>query len=276
MSNNLNELKLPISGKLYKYRYFDKDGNHVKILSKNLIFFSNADKFNDPFDCSIPYRYDLGNREQKFQLFLMHIEKQFPNIGEKEKRLKAKEIYKGIDFSIENQSNIQSEVINNTLGIFSLTEDPLNLLMWSHYADSHLGFCIEFDGKALWDFILWLSKSGKLILDLHPMEYKLEYPIINPYTEKIFDMFKEQALTKSISWNYEKEWRLLFWDGANKNLQIPKEILTGVIIGLKTSQENIASILKCLDENQLSSVKIKKCHKSDTEFSLILKEYGTN
>lgn len=276
MSRKINEIELPISGKLYKYRFFDRDGNHIKILSQNLIFFCSANKFNDPFDCSIPYRYDLGNREQKLNLILSHVNSLYPHLGQKEKRLKAKEKYKETDFSIENQSKIQSEVINKTFGIFSLTEDPQNLLMWSHYADSHLGFCIEFDGKALWDYILRLSKEGKLIIDLHSVDYKPDYPIINPYTESEFDMFKKQALTKSKSWGYEKEWRLLFFDGANKSLKIPKEIITGVIFGLRTSKENINTLLKCLDENQLSSVKIKKCYKSDTEFSLSFKEYNRN
>jgi Protein of unknown function (DUF2971) len=34
-------------------------------------------------------------------------------------------------------------------GVLSLAEDPLSCLMWSHYSDSHRGFCIEYDFDAL-------------------------------------------------------------------------------------------------------------------------------
>jgi len=46
--------------------------------------------------------------------------------------------------------------INEEFGIFSLSKSKNNLLMWSHYADSHKGYCIGFDHEML------LNISGSL------------------------------------------------------------------------------------------------------------------
>lgn len=37
--------------------------------------------------------------------------------------------------------------LGTNLGNLSLTEKPDNLLMWSHYAQQHMGFVIEFDSS---------------------------------------------------------------------------------------------------------------------------------
>ena len=34
---------------------------------------------------------------------------------------------------------------SDNVGICSLTKDPLNLLMWAHYAQHHKGFVVEFE-----------------------------------------------------------------------------------------------------------------------------------
>jgi len=36
---------------LYKFRYFDKDDYHLRILTQNEIFFASPSLFNDPYDC---------------------------------------------------------------------------------------------------------------------------------------------------------------------------------------------------------------------------------
>ncbi len=68
MTNNyLKELPEDFPKILYKFRYFDEKGYHLRILTDNEIFFASPKLFNDPFDCRIPVRYDLGNRDQKIR-----------------------------------------------------------------------------------------------------------------------------------------------------------------------------------------------------------------
>ncbi|MGC1648146.1 MAG: DUF2971 domain-containing protein [Candidatus Sulfotelmatobacter sp.] len=82
--------------------------------------------------------------------------------------------------------------------------------MWSHYADQHRGFCIEYDTDSLPPENLFV---------------RMLYPVI--YSEKLFDgttyylaamrnratfniLFPVlAALYKSPEWSYEKEWRLV-------------------------------------------------------------------
>jgi hypothetical protein len=53
----------------------------------------------------------------------------------------------------EMLARVRSEierVLSGRIGILSLTEDPLSIRMWSHYADGHRGAAIEFDTTHPW------------------------------------------------------------------------------------------------------------------------------
>ncbi len=64
----------------------------------------------------------------------------------------------------------QLEKWNTIIGLFSLSADPYNILMWSHYSLNHSGFVIGFDTKSL---------SNDYDFDyIEPMIYQQEYPII--------------------------------------------------------------------------------------------------
>lgn len=93
---------------------------------------------------------------------------------------------------------------------FSASREPI--VMWSHYADEHRGFCIEY-----------------AVADLPSIAQRLLFPII--YREEIFDSTKFhleaacrperfnniysvlQAIYKAPDWKYEQEWRLVFSAG---------------------------------------------------------------
>ncbi len=106
---------------------------------------------------------------------------------------------------------------------FAQRED--NTLMWSHYADSHQGFCVEYDLKKL-------TKNPYSILDhIFPVLYvnervltrdidslieshkdlnkaiaeRYEYDGIEP-----LDDILPLALTKGKDWEYEQEWRIIY------------------------------------------------------------------
>jgi hypothetical protein len=75
-------------------------------------------------------------------------------------------------------------------GVFCLTEDPLNLLMWSHYASEHKGLVVGFD-----------TSNYFFRQDLYKVTYK---------NQRIGDITdKELLTTKSNDWMYEKEFRLI-------------------------------------------------------------------
>ena len=144
---------------LYKYRPFDIYTLHL--LSDAESYYANSKIFNDPLDCDGTLKGDSDvasmerlysemipttgaeNRKEKVNKAITalryratYAEDENDNAAKSEKRytqLLRKEIEKLFDAEM------------NSWGVFSLAEDWNCSLMWSHYADKHRGFCIEYD-----------------------------------------------------------------------------------------------------------------------------------
>jgi len=103
-------------------------------------------------------------------------------------------------------------------GVFSMCEENNNHLMWSHYADKHQGFCLEFE--QINNNILGNPKVTKAI------KYTNKYPILttknfrtktnNEGKLEKFDIQNFPAYTKSYTWRLEKEWRILLIRQLNR------------------------------------------------------------
>lgn len=123
------------------------------------------------------------------------------------------------------------------MGIYSLSEKRDQILMWSHYADHHKGFCIEFQrDDSEYNFLSHFM--------CRPVSYKEKYPNLN----RILDTFEINLYTKAIDWRYESEWRLVFKEGG-RLFQVPASI-TGIIFGLRLSDENKSRIKEAIPNNK--------------------------
>lgn len=129
-----------------------------------------------------------------------------------------------------------------------LCTDYKNKLMWSHYADSHKGFCIEYDYSAI-DIGVYTT------LPL-PVIYSKDRPIISwkaafnnspENLEESFAQFTKGLLTKDEIWSYENEWRILI--KATDTADIPMPRISCVYLGASISTENKEVILKIAKEN---------------------------
>lgn len=122
-----------------------------------------------------------------------------------------------------------------------------NKLMWSHYADSHKGFCIKYD-------------YSNLVVDDHtvlplPVIYSDERPLIswkaalNNSSENVEEavlQFTKGLLTKDSIWSYENEWRILVKTTEMHNIPMPR--ISCVYLGASISDENRNAILKIAKE----------------------------
>ncbi|MEZ8187544.1 DUF2971 domain-containing protein [Shewanella sp. 5S214] len=101
---------------------------------------------------------------------------------------------------------------SETVGILSLSSDPVNTLMWSHYGDNHSGICIGYCPEKLF------PKSESMVSDwLHKVDYKEESEITgNAFllyaasdmwhsNDAALSLFFKTLYTKSINWKYEAE-----------------------------------------------------------------------
>ena len=150
------------------------------------------------------------------------------------------------------------------MGIMCFTQDHQNLLMWSHYANHHKGFVLEFDTAYDVSTLLRVSK----------VEYSNEYPILD-YSEMTNDQYKVVLLRKSEGWKYEQEWRMVVFNGANTNLPFKPAAITGLIFGCRADFEmkkRILSILEIRSSKKSPPLKIYEAVKHPREYKVTIQE----
>src|SRR5262249_39812283 len=80
-----------------------------------------------------------------------------------------------------------------SLRLCSLAGNCTNILLWSHYADSHRGLCIEFDTS--------VEHFGVA----YKVKYERDYPVLDLHS----GLELAALLYKSDVWQYEEEYRMI-------------------------------------------------------------------
>jgi len=226
------------------YKYCAYNTNSLAILINKKIWATKPESLNDPFDCRIKFtppeiesdafsKYlkrtgrPTGNRQSDYKTFLAGLQ-------EFEKDIKK-------------------------FGVFSMSEINDNILMWSHYANQHKGFCIGF-----------VCKNDNLLGDIRktqPVKYDCSIPEVDPLDENgnyDHSIFTKMLFTKAKNWEYEKEWRLVY-DEGDKEEPLPADIST-LIFGLRMLEEHKATIRNIL-VGQLN-IEYKQATKEEYHFRL--------
>lgn len=186
-------------------KFFNDSNYNLNALKQQKIWFSSPHYFNDPFDCAVNIDFvdaaykdliemnnNLFNKESSDILFDIND----PNI---KSFLKIHAQKRGNTY-LDNATNV-----TNSIFISCLTEinNLGSLIMWGHYANSHKGFCLEYDIR---DFMMNYDD-----FQIIPVYYSNNYSF-NWHTETECDMRKFKlalAFTKAYEWYYELEWRLM-------------------------------------------------------------------
>jgi len=259
---------------LYKYRIWDErntqDSYQNRLLINNEIYLSSANQFNDPFDSSTPFQYqkkDLKKRKIYKKLCWM-LKLQNPTLSNFEiHQICKKRLYSGF-YKDENyikeyyENYIKS--INEEFGIFSLSKSKSNLLMWSHYSDSHKGYCIGFDHKML------LSISGSL----GSVIYSNSFPKLSLFPKSEALDFLKLLRTKSKEWEYEEEYRIVLRGKSRKTIHFTDECIREVILGCNMSEINKNDIIKIVQKKN-SSIRIFETKISLKKYELEITEINT-
>lgn len=128
-----------------------------------------------------------------------------------------------------------------------LTTDYRNNLMWSHYADGHKGFCIEYDFKDL-----------KNINNLLPVAYSTDRPSIP--LECIYNNSKDMntevtkalyiaLLTKDNIWEYENEWRIIISATEGKNIEMPP--ISAIYLGTEMPEGDKKKLIEIASKKKI-------------------------
>lgn len=149
-----------------------------------------------------------------------------------------------------------AEKMKNLFLVGCLCTSYKNRLMWSHYADSHKGFCIEYDFSEPEDEIL-----SKLPL---PVVYSEKRPLvpwkaaINNSVENMEEAYAEimmGLLTKDKEWEYENEWRILIGATEDSELAMPK--VSCIYLGASIEKENKDKIMTIAKEQNIPVKQMK-------------------
>ncbi|WBE25079.1 DUF2971 domain-containing protein [Denitrificimonas caeni] len=116
------------------------------------------------------------------------------------------------------------------MGVF-FSESSTNLLIRSHYANSHKGIIYEFTPDLLSNSTTDSFKGYSLKVDYaKDNEYELlSYALIGKLKQ---DQFVTEQLTKANDWAYEKEYRFIDLNG-NGNKPFKKDSLRSIAFGVK-------------------------------------------
>ncbi|MEI0605658.1 DUF2971 domain-containing protein [Brachyspira pulli] len=193
----------------------------------------------------------------------------------------------------KNRDNEAYNYLLEKIKVSCLTTHNDNTLMWSHYADKHQGICIEYDITSIYN-------KENLILKKVNYEASLKTNNINYYTDAIGKLFNnvkssdnrnidyiiDTFTVKSKEWEYEDEYRILFYDEKNENpngalINLP---IKSICFGVQTSKEDkelVYNLVKSINEKNRNKngkkykrIKLYEAHLDDNElFKINIKPY---
>lgn len=233
------------------FRYMRFDEYWKKNIFEGQIFISSANRLNDPFDCM--YSIDMDD--------YVYYRKEIDKISDEEMNFKS--IQDLLNNRIIKRLMRYMLHFKNHTRVACFSENLYSVLMWSHYADGHSGFCIEYDFNSI-DELKELISPVVYSND----RYDLSEALANYNHQK---MLYNCFFFKSLEWAYEKEWRIVIPEGMFENNKFyfnGKNGIKGIYLGFcsnnKYSKESV-EIIKWAKQN---GIKVYAMLASSKDYSL--------
>ena len=267
------------------YKYVGLNEQVLSNLKNQVLFFQDIRNFNDPFEAFTEYEFDdpahlsQTQKEELKKLFIHSIRQSkggmyFGDIdSKKDRKIKQKmaNLFETMHpdiiinrFNEEQLDKMFKEILNVLLKQFGVTcfsGSNNNILMWSHYGDSHRGICLEFD------------TSNDFFDELYIINYPKndDRPVINMHEMQCSDTFYTGLFTtKYKTWAYEEEWRL--FNKPGKTQKYPKEALTGIYFGVKVD-ESLRNTVCLILQKQNPDAKFYQGELSSTKYEVKFTEF---
>ena len=209
---------------VYKYRggSFERD---LQSLERDQFWASHTQQLNDPCEGLI----SVQNYEKELQTLKLI----FPQHANSTQVLHQ---------SFQNIIDMKDQ----KLGIFSLSKSFTDELLWAHYANSHQGFCIEYELEKL-------LKNQRPAHRYFDVSYITNIPnlsfkhIISQKDENL--LIKTMLGYKSKRWEYENEIRIITENYGLQNYDY--RAIKSIYFGLKMSNDQIEEMMKLLQGRQI-------------------------
>jgi hypothetical protein len=147
------------------------------------------------------------------------------------------------------------------IGLYCLSKKPDNILMWSHYANYHYGYCLQFEGTNYTPFF------G----EAQPVKYKRDYPVVDCMNMSNEEQVDLVFLTKFRDWSYENEFRVIHIQKGPGLREYPAELLKGVIFGLRMEKKEKDQIREWVGRRG-HPVKFYQAFQSKSRFAIEISE----
>lgn len=180
----------PIGRLAYKYRSGDPSTlpRDLESLRDATFYAAERHALNDPFEG----RFDRASLDAQFSLLKMITSGAAPSAS------------KSLD-DVSQAANGVLEFVDKS-GVFSLSYNPLEELIWAHYGGSHRGFCIGYDTQKLVAF----EPNVHHLLDV---QYSNAAPNLVSsdllFADSPVGVLRKMLGTKSKPWAYEEEVRVI-------------------------------------------------------------------
>ena len=239
---------------LYKYR--SCDSRSISMLENRELYFSDPKHFNDPVDCKINIFSALKAAVELAENEDSTVRNKLEQLG------KLDDLFKKIENGVKNA------------GVYSLTREQNNVLMWSHYADKHKGFSVGFDFSSS---ITEYNEENQIVgtedvyysEDNPFVEYFLSIckaPKLPPWEEFWPSIFSMGLVAKSYAWKYENEVRVI--RGNAGIVTYSPDDLKEMIFGLEIETKKRNDIENILSGSEFTHVQMKKIVREYDGFKL--------
>lgn len=171
------------------YSFYPVGDHHIEDLQKFRISLSDPYTFNDPVDCPV---FEWLKQQEMLE---------YP-----ERIRLIRKMYSDIRIRCFVSSPPFHSLPNLFPKASSFVQEYGNILMWSHYADSHKGYCVKY--RFVENFF-GSDNRGSSVLFLDKVKYILD---MNVSKSKMQINLEESFFVKHKSWDYEQEMRLIYFD----------------------------------------------------------------
>jgi hypothetical protein len=269
--------------RLYKYMAGGKDRGVLRFFKSGMVRFTQPVEFNDPFEMQ-PFVKGVADEpaieKQVSEQFDSTLESELAKmmggftpqqravvnsaISQDELREAVRKqgpellgLVKLLErFATPLVSRRIYDTVNENLGALCLTEEPVNLLMWAHYADQHKGAVIEFDAQH--PFFNRRHGPNDDFRYFRPVTYTQQRPAVFLSDSDAIHFF----YFKSTEWEYEREWRLIvpLIDCSERKeptlpslpvclFRVPPECVLSVIVGCRMPEQEKFDLVKVVRSN---------------------------
>jgi hypothetical protein len=230
---------------LYKYRAYS--ARALEMLIRRELYFASPPSLNDPYDCRINIRESLSGAIQRAN------ESGNQKLQQKLERLrKIEHVYQKMDADLAE------------LGVLSLAKSADSILMWSHYAENHTGFCAGFQLSEKFTTHI----NDEQIVGAIDVSYTESNPFIDYFEEIVandkppeweefwLSLLSMGMVAKAKPWQYEQEVRVLRKRPGSVAFMAAE--LTEIVFGLAMSQHSRETLRKILSGAEWQHIRFRE------------------